>query len=401
MGNKKTILKCTVCGKCYKDVTISACETCGGILLFEYPDKILLEGQKELERERQWTSIQAFEPLLPEIEKGKWVSLNECGTPYLEGKRVKTVCDVKSIWFKDEGRNPTGSFKDRAISLCMSKALDMGCDKVIVASSGNGAASVSAYAARAGVNAIVVIPETTPEGKIIHAQTCQAQINRISGSFDKSFQVARSLAEETASMNLTTTFLSPMGVEGYKTIAYEIYAQAQTLPQYIFIPVGAGPVLYGIYKGFCELKRTGQISELPRLAAVQSEGCAPIVRAWKTQKKTTSWCNADGIASAIADPLKGYEDNGDLTVAAICDSKGFAVAVTDEEILYAGKLLASQEGLFVEPSSAAAFAGVIRAKQEGQISADMDIAVLLTGNGMKDPMKYAQTGGNEYAVDME
>lgn len=388
MGSETQMLKCTGCGTIFSDLSMGQCSRCGGILLVEYAPGYLERGQEALETRREGNGIGVFRPVLPEISLDSLVSLGECGTPYLEGTKLADQVGLASLWLKDESRNPTGSFKDRAISLCVSAAKSFGCKRIVAASSGNGAASAAAYGARAGIETIVVVPETAPAAKTVHAQTCGARIHRILGGFDRSYRYAKELAKGDGVMNLTTTFLSPMGVEGYKTIAYELYFQAAELPEYIFIPVGAGPLLYGIYKGFAELKETGRIERIPRLAAVQSQGCAPIARAWESGTKTVCWTDPGGVASAISDPLKGYEDNGDLAVSGILASGGFAVTVGDGEILAAGKMLGSMEGLFVEPSSASALAGLLKAKREGRILSSDSAALILTGSGLKDPGKY-------------
>lgn len=365
----RPVLRCTQCGQESSNLALGQCQRCGGVLLAEYAEEDRISWIKKIIWENN-------------------VSLGEGDTPYLEGKRIRQELGISGLWMKDESRNPTGSFKDRAIALGTAVAKEYGCKKIVASSSGNGAASVAAYSARAGIEAEVVVPEGTPVGKTAHAQTCGADIIQEPGSFHRSFKYAQKLAKEDGVMNLTTTFLFPLGVEGYKLIAYEMFWQAETLPDYCFIPVGAGPVLYGIYKGFSELLRQKQIPAMPRLVAVQSDGCAPIVRAWDQGEKTRAWDNPHGIASAIADPLLGYENHGDLTVDAIRESGGFALSVTDCEILEAGKLLAKREGIFVEPSSAAALAGLIKALQKKIVADTCHAALILTGSGLKDPVRY-------------
>lgn len=390
----KQFLRCKGCGQIFTDFSLSKCSCCGGILIVDYSDECLREGSGCLVTGGGDLGIYAFQDLLPHISPSNRVSLKEGHTPYIRGTNLEKETGQSSLWLKDESRNPTGAFKDRALSLCVSMAKELGYQKVVVASSGNGAASTSAYGAKAGLETSVVIPEETPEGKTIHAMVCGAQMNRIPGKFNKSYEFAEHLAETGGFMNLTTTFLSPLGVEGYKTIAYEIYLQSEVLPDYIFIPVGAGPLLYGIYKGFDELVRMGRTAAVPKLAAVQSTGCAPVVRAWEEGKAVAMWENPHGVASAIADPLAGYEDNGDLAVDAVNASNGFAVAVEDQDILEAGKMLARTEGIFVEPSSAAALAGLLKAREKGLIGPDAKAVLILTGSGLKDPLKYMGTEGS-------
>ncbi len=381
-------LKCTVCGCESEDMSLSACSRCGGILLVEYKGKDWKSACRHAAKNWESGNEFAFDPVLPAVSAANRVSLKEGNTPYIKADNLGEKIGLCGLWLKDESRNPTGSFKDRAISLCVSMAKELGYRKMVVASSGNGAASAAAYGAKAGMTTVVVVPETTPVAKTAHAAACGAELIRIPGPFSRSYEAARKYAEEENAVNLTTTFLSPVGVEGCKIIAYEICLQRKKVPDYVFIPVGAGPVLYGIWKGFAELAAGGMAEKIPRLAAVQSAGCAPIVRAWKQGRKTSAWEHPVGIASAISDPLTGYEDNGDLAVRALQASHGFGIEADDQEILEAGKMLAREEGIFTEPSSAAALAGMLKAKQEGWIGGQEEIAVILTGSGLKDPAKY-------------
>lgn len=386
MGEQK--LKCTKCGREFEDMSLSECSICGGILLVEYVGKDWKSACSHLAENWESQKEFIFEPVLPAVDAANRVTLKEGNTPCIKAQNLGRKINQDALWLKDESRNPTGSFKDRAISLCVSMAKEMGYGKVVVASSGNGAASAAAYGAKAGIKTVVVVPETTPAAKIAHASTCGAEIIRVPGPFNCSYETAQKYAKREKALNLTTTFLSPIGVEGYKTIAFELYLQRRKVPDYVFIPVGAGPILYGIWKGFSELAAGGMVKKIPRLVGVQSAGCAPIVRAWRQGSKTCAWEKPAGIASAISDPLTGYEENGDLTVWALRASDGFGIEVDDKEILEAGKLLAREEGIFVEPSSAAALAGLRKAKQEEKLENQKEAAVILTGSGLKDPAKY-------------
>lgn len=383
-------MKCTICGCEFEDMSLNKCSICGGILLVEYVGRDCKTACRQIAENWESQKEFVFEPLLPAMDAANRISLKEGRTPYIRAQKLGMKINQSKLWLKDESRNPTGSFKDRAISLCVSMAKELGYQKAVVASSGNGAASAAAYGAKAGIKTIVVVPETTPVAKTAHAATCGAEIIRVPGPFNCSYEAALKYAEKEQAINLTTTFLSPIGVEGYKTIAFEIYLQRKRIPDYVFIPVGAGPVLYGIWRGFAELSAGGLAEKIPRLVAVQSAGCAPIVRAWRQGLKTRAWEKPDSIASAISDPLTGYEDNGDLTVQALQASGGFGIEVDDNEILEAGRLLAREEGIFAEPSSAAALAGLLKARKKGELEDQKEAAVILTGSGLKDPAKYVR-----------
>lgn len=376
-------LVCSRCGTVQPSLQASCCQACGGIVTVAYSPHVLkMDGTSKGE------GIFAHAGMLPPVAPEHRVTLLEGNTPLVKAQRLSQQLGVEAIFLKDESKNPTGSFKDRPLSVSFSVAKELGCNKIVVASSGNGAASAAAYAAKSGITCQLFVPEQTPEGKLVQAMTYGAYVQRVPGNFTQSFLAAKEAANEPGVLNLTTTFLAPFGVEGDKTIALELYAQMPRLPDWVFIPVGAGPVLYGIYKGFCELQELGYIQKLPHLAAVQAAGCAPIYQAWKDHTPTQAWAEPSTVASAICDPLLGYEDNGDLTVSAIVASEGAAFAVTDEEIMQAGRLLASGEGVFAEPASAAAFAGLCQAKATGQLQEHHCAVCVITGSGLKDPAAY-------------
>lgn len=380
-------LRCTQCGEIHPAWIETRCKRCGGILEAGY-DSADLKGTFEQGSPSLKHGIFRFAAALPPVSPENRVSLAEANTPCIPSVRLAQQLGFANVLFKDETRNPTGSFKDRPISVCVSVAKECGCKRVVVASSGNGAASVAAYSARAGLENAIFVPEGTPDGKVAQALSYGGNVVRVPGDFSNCFKHAIEAAESPGTLNLTTTFLSPFGLEGDKTIAYELFAQTQALPEAVFIPVGAGPILYGIYKGFRELLHCGCISRIPRLIAVQAQGCAPIARAWRTGEKVRAWENASTAASAICDPLRGYEQDGDLTVQAIRESGGAAVVVSDEEILYWGSQLAQCEGLFAEPASAASVAGLAKAKADLGLDKTGTAACILTGSGLKDPSAY-------------
>ncbi|SNS90878.1 threonine synthase [Anaerovirgula multivorans] len=380
------ILKCHECSSTFELDNHSLCTECGGILIVEY-DKEYLK-RFSLSKHNKFDKMWDYKEVLPPLSHKNIVSNNEGGTPLIESRRGNNKIGVKRLLFKDESRNPTGSFKDRPVSMCISMAKEFNCHTVVVSSSGNGGASTALYASLGEVHNLIFVPETTPPSKVAQAITYGGKVMRVKGNFSKSYDAALQEAQKDKVMNITTTFLNPYGIEGDKVISYEIFVQLGEVPDYIIIPVGAGPILYGIYKGFSELKQMEVIDRIPRLIAVQAEGCAPIASAWIYSSAVKSCLNPTTIASAICDPLIGYEQDGEITVEAIKNSGGYAVTVTDDQIISAGIELAQKEGIYVEPASASAYAGLKKMIEQEAIDKDSTVICLLTGHGLKDSTAY-------------
>ena len=384
MDNYKLI--CHKCGKEYALGNYSLCPECGGILTLEYTYEYLKEVLKE---DRVHQSMWDYHQLLPPVKEENRVSFQEGGTPLLKSREIGPEIGVENLYFKNETCNPTGSFKDRAVSVCISMAKEYGCAGVVVSSSGNGGASVSAYGVKGNMNPVILIPEKTPLSKVAQAIAYGGRVIKVKGNFSQAYHAAIDLAKRMNYMNVTTTFLSPYGIEGYKTIAFEIYEQLGKVPDFIFIPVGAGPALYGIYKAYEELKRAGKTDRLPKVIGVQAKGCDPIAKAWESGQKVQACKNPETVASAISDPLVGYEQDGDLTIEAIHRTSGRALAIEDEETLQAGLCLARTEGIFAEPSSAITLAALKQMKNQGLIKEEDVCVCTLTGHGLKDSQAYA------------
>jgi threonine synthase len=294
---------------------------------------------------------------------------------------------------KDESRNPTGSFKDRGLAVGASVAVEHGLAGLIAASTGNAAASTAAYAARAGKAAAVLVPDGTPAAKMAHALACGATVIAVRGTYSDSHALAARAAERLGWLNTTSTFICPYTVEGARTVAFELWRQCAT-PDWIVVPIGAGPLLVAIAQGYDELRELGLVNRAPRLLAVQAAGCAPIVRALRGDgAPVRAWDSPRTVAGGLADPLVGYADQGDETVAAVRSTGGAGVAIDDAAIVDAIRILAREEGLFQEPASAIAIAGIQRAREEGIIARDDAVVACLTGTGLKDPLAAAEDGG--------
>lgn len=371
-------LCCTTCEKVYDALPIYHCENCEGVLKVTYNSSGLDNPNVKLS--------ESFD-FLP-LTKEEKVTLGEGNTQIIKATSLSNRLGNINVYLKCEFSNPTGSFKDRPVSIGISKAVSFGFKKVVAASSGNGASSVAAYAAKANLESLILVPENTPQEKVLQTLSYGAKVVKVKGSYSNCFSLAKELSEKKDYYNVTTTFYNPYTVEGDKTIGYEIIEDLyNTKIDYIFVPIGVGPLLVGIYEGFKDYKRINPEIEMPQMVGVQATGNKPIVEAFE-KKRDTVFCetNPDTIAGGIADGLVGYEKEGSYTLNYIKKSNGFAIDVTDKEIMEAKKILARVEGLFVEPSAAASLAGLIKGMKHIACnkSHSINVVLVLTGHGLKD-----------------
>lgn len=321
--------------------------------------------------------------MLPRTDSA--VTLGEGGTPLLRlpaslGQGTPTVAA------KLESLNPTLSFKDRAMALGASVALDRGLDGLVLASTGNAAVSAAAYAARAGLRCRIVCATSSEAGaKLEAARSHGAEITLIDGDYSDAYEAATRL-EGDGWLNVTTTYRNPFLTEAYRTIAFELHEDLGAVPDAVVVPVGAGPLLRGVLAGFDDLLATGVTERVPRMIGVQAAACAPLVRAWQAADPASSLAAGTPlrptVAGAIADPLRGYELEGLLTLDAVARSGGTLLAVEDAQMLDAADRLARGAGVNVEPAAAAALAALTAV--EGQV-----LVVLLTGHGAQSDRRSA------------
>jgi len=378
-------LRCVRCGFELPLEAFYRCPDCGGILDVKYdygsierdidPDEFLSRGG----------GVWVYWELLPLADRSNIISLGEGGTPLQRSTRLSKRLGLRELYLKNETVNPSGSFKDRPMSVAISKALEFGFKRIILASSGNAAASASAYAAKAGLECVIYVPDGTPREKVLQAVIHGAEVKVVKGTYSEAFESALIDSERFGWFNVTSTYLNPYTLEGDKTIAYELYRDlGGRVPRWVIVPVGAGPLLAGVWKGFWELMSLGLVNEIPSMVGVQADGCSPIVRAFvEGRNEVEAWVNPKTIASAIADPLKGYTQDGTRTVNIIRESGGFAVSCSDNEIIDAVKALARYEGLFAEFSAAASIAALSKGLEEGLIERDDLTVCLITGHGLK------------------
>ena len=378
-------LHCVACDRVAGGGAAPRCAACGGRL-----EVVRGPLPSPFAADPSAAGIFRYASLLPEIPLGARVSLAEGRTPLLDIPVAGASAGVPRLLAKDESRNPTGTFKDRAMALAASVARTEGAPGIVCASTGNAGASAAAYGARAGLPVVILVPVGTPPPKMAQAAVCGARVVAVQGTYSDAWALAAAACASLGWLNATTTFTCPYVVEATRTVAYEIEEQLG-VPDWVAVPIGAGPLLVGLGGGFADLVALGRIERAPRLLALQSAGCAPIVRAFDEGTPTRAWERPATVASGIADPLTGYPEEGDVTVAAIVASGGAALAVDDAATVAAISTLAATEGLFQEPSSAIALAGIAEARRRGLIGEDDQVVACLTGTGLKDP--HAAAGG--------
>mgnify|MGYP000203287895 CR=1 FL=1 len=398
-------LKCSRCGAIYylKDKPIMCAKgDLGRLDIFYDYEAIKKAVSKDTLRTRPFYMWRYFE-FLPVSSWKNVVSLGEGGTPLIKARRLGEALGLKNLYLKDETRNPTGSFKDRAMSVAVSMAVEFGYKVTATASSGNAAAALAAYSAKAGLETYAFVLETAGYGKVAQLLFYGAKVFRVKGlgREDPTVKMLRIVVEKYGFYPAPSFGpFNPYQIEGPKTISYEIIEQFNwSIPHYVFVPVGAAALLTGVWKGFKDFKNVGFINELPKLVAIQSTGNAPFVRAFREGQDPHNikpWENPNTIASGLSDP---YPWDGDGGLQALKETSGYADDVTDEEILEAMKLLAKTEGIFAEPSGATGLAGLIKAVREGKVGKDDVIVVLITGHGLKDTNIVKKVSGDAPTIE--
>lgn len=380
-------LSCATCRTpaAVSDSYLYRCPSCGGVLEINYDLGSIPPFTRAELSSMVPGGLGRYQRLLPLRADTAFVSLGEGNTPLLTARRVGHEVGADRLLFKAEFCNPTGSFKDRPLSVGVNKAKEMGAQTVITSSSGNAGAAMAAYAAAAGLTAVVVVPEIVPAASVTQIAATGAKVVRTAGDVAAALRLVREASEKLGWINLATTYQSPYPTEGNKTVAYELAVQlGWRTPDWVVVPIGAGPLLAGIYRGFAELKAFGLVDRIPRLAGIQASGCAPIYESFRHGAAAVrEWDRVTTMAKGIADPLRGYAEDGTYTLTLIRQSGGTAVAVDDAAILAARDRLRLEEGIFVEPTGAVALAGVLKMMEDGTASPNDEFVLMLTGHGLK------------------
>ncbi|MBW9140338.1 MAG: threonine synthase [Candidatus Aramenus sp.] len=363
-------MRCLSCGyESPLDQRIITCPKCGGIL--EINIKLKSFSFSKLRGRGVWRYREAIPGKYDKI-----VTLNEGGTPLIKSR------ERGEVYYKFEGANPTGSFKDRGMTVAISSAVNTDHKVVVAASTGNTAASAAAYAARAGLKIFLLLPKgKVALGKLAQSVLYGATIIEVNGSFDVAMSSVMKIYKELGIVYPLNSF-NPWRLEGQKTIAYEI-VEDMGVPDAVIVPVGNAGNIYAIWKGFKELMEAGVIERVPRMIGVQAEGASPIANAIiKGLDKPEFVENPETIATAIR---IGKPVNWMKAMKAIKESKGYAITVSDNEIMEAQKELARKEGVGAEPASASSLAGYNKLLREGFLDKGDKVALILTGHALKDP----------------
>jgi threonine synthase len=328
--------------------------------------------------------LQRWAEFLPLTERTPLITLGEGDTPLVRSAHIEKLCGLDELWFKLESCNPTGSFKDRGMVVAVAKAIEAGARAIMCASTGNTSASAAAYAARSGLECVVLVPGgRVAAGKMAQAIAFGARIVEVDGNFDEALQAVREITAKHPVALVNS--VNPHRIEGQKTAAFEICESLGDAPDMLAIPVGNAGNITAYWRGFCECAELGRASLHPRMYGFQAAGAAPLVSGIPVPSPQT-------VASAIR---IGNPASWSGAVKARDESEGLIAAVTDERILEAYRLLAMREGLFVEPASAACVAGLLQLNSEGRLRGGRAVAVL-TGSGLKDP----DTAMAEYKPDI-
>ena len=357
------------------------CPKCGKNLDFTYNYELIRRSwsKHDLEQNPE-QSIWRYLPLLPVAHAPEQTSLRVGGTPLVNLPEIAKTHELASFQIKDDTRNPSGSLKDRATELSIQHAQEQGQGTIVAASTGNAGSSLAALTAYHGVKSIIFAPASAPLAKLTQIRQHGAKLVPVDANYDTAFDLAFDWAKKHNHYSRNTG-INPILAEGKKTVALEIAEQRNwQAPDHVFIPVGDGCIISGVFKGFFDLLALGWIDQLPRLHAVQAEGSAAIVDSL-TRGGEIVTVEANTIADSIS---VDRPRDGDKARRAILESDGRGFRISDEDILEAQRLLASSTGIFAEPAAATAYAGFVQASAQGLFQAGDHVVVLITGTGLKD-----------------
>ena len=398
-----TGLRCVHCARTYSAEDVEYfCPVCGyndGILdvLYDY-ESVRRELNAAGLAENSDLSIWRYLPLLPVNDRTLIPHLQVGWTPLYDASRLANELGVARCWVKDEGRNPTASFKDRASAMGVVKALEKKATRITGASTGNAASSLAGFSAAAGIAATIFVPARAPEAKVAQLLVFGAQVFSVQGTYDQAWELCMQASAEFGWYNRNCA-INPYLIEGKKTVSLELAEQFTRLtpgsfPDWVVVSVGDGCTIGGVWKGLWEMHILGLIPRLPRILGVQADGCKPFLTAWR-DKSSLVPCDANTLADSIA---VGHPRNFSKGMSAVTESGGAFVSITDDEILQSIPLLAQMAGVFGEPAGVAGVAGVKRAVESGVIRRSESVAIVMTGNGLKDIQSAIRAAGGTIQV---
>ncbi len=384
---KATHLECSLCAAKYDAASVANLCTCGGPLLVRYDLAVIRHRWPRRAVAAGPANMWRYAPVLPAADASV-VTLGEGWTPLVRTKRLGQRIGAEQLWVKDEGLNPTASFKARGLACAVSMCVELGIKKVAIPSAGNAASAMAAYAAAAGIEAHIFMPRDVPQSNYLECKAYGAHVTLVDGLIS---DCGRMVAEQGPQEGWfdVSTLKEPYRIEGKKTMGYEVAEQMDwELPDAIFYPTGGGVGMIGMWKAFDEMEKLGWIgSRRPKMIAVQAEGCQPVVRAFlENEPRSRFYDGAHTVASGLRVP----KPLGDfLVLNAVRESGGTAIAVSDEDMLEAGVNLASDEGIFAAPEGAACVEAAARLLRSHFLKSTDRIVIYNTGSGLKYPEAYS------------
>ena len=385
--SKATHLECSLCNRRLEAGRVANLCECGGPLLVRYDLDTIRHRWRRREVGKGPASMWRYAPVLPPAEESV-VSLGEGWTPLLRARRLGARLGAESLWVKDEGVNPTGSFKARGLACAISMCVELGIRKVAIPSAGNAASALAAYAAAAGIASRIFMPRDVPQSNYLECRAYGADVTLVDGLIGDCGRLSAELCAAEGWFDLGT-LKEPYRIEGKKTMGYEVAEQMDwELPDAIFYPTGGGVGMIGMWKAFDEMEKLGWIgSRRPKMIAVQADGCQPVVRAYlENEPRSRFWDGAHTVASGLRVP----KPLGDfLVLNAVRESGGTAIAVSDDDMLEAGVRMASDEGIFAAPEGAACVDAAARLLRSHFLKSTDRIVIYNTGSGLKYPEAYS------------
>ncbi len=383
-------LRCVACGRTHEALPDATLCECGGVqdVVYDYGwirEHVSGESISASEDQSMWR----YRAFLPVEEETPAPPLRVGWSPLYEEPRLAAELGLGRVWIKDDGQNPTASLKDRASAMAVAKAAEAGYDRIACSSTGNAASSLAGNAAAAGLESVIFVPERAPAGKVSQLLIFGAKVISVQGTYEDTFEMSKAAIDRYGWYNRNAA-INPYLMEGKKTVALEIAEQlGWDVPDYVALSVGDGCTIAGVWKGFTDLYQAGFIPRLPKLISVQAENTCPINRAartgepWEPMEENTL---ADSISVGV--PRNPYK-----AIAAIRDSRGIAVEVSDEEILAAMRYLGKTCGVFGEPAGVTGTAGLMKLCREGRLPPDASVVSIVTGNGLKDTANAVKAAG--------
>lgn len=396
---KVTHLKCVKCGREYHASEIQyTCFDCGidGILdvVLDYP-AIKKQMTHAYFEGNNLYSLWRYLPAIP-LENETGIQPLQVGwTPLYKTDKFRNETGLGSILIKDDSRNPTASFKDRASAVGVAKAVELGRDVICAASTGNAASSLSGFAASAGIPTYIFVPKTAPDAKVTQLLIYGSTVFLVDGTYDEAVELCFKAADEYGWYNRSCA-INPYLIEGKKTVAYEICEQMNwDVPDIVVVAVGDGCSIGGVWKGFLECYKLGLTGKLPKIVGVQAAKSNPVTRAFNKKTYEFDYMIPETIADSIS---VGIPRNGIKALNAINESGGLMIDVSDEEILQAMKLLAQRTGIFGEPAGVTGFAGILKMHERNMFAGDESVACIVTGSGLKDIKSATRAAGKAHTI---